>query len=501
MNLISIVFRERPGYRRQYVRPYVADATGDLVDELARSTRDLTEIGPGDVSGVAGRIIRPRSRVSDADAVDIAGGWEEPRLMFIMTVETRSSTAQREIVEISGCTDYVGVSEGIRGVHLDPKMCLYFNSINTIQTSLIETPTRGRSWISRTSGSHNLLSRYTFPDFSRRNQADMMTQRPVDIFQAPVRDVVARATNRHISDNTEYRDARFSLAAGERVRPSERLNDSPCRFLSRSLSKLREAYNTTLATDEYSDVDPSRVLAGARASVRERSLMSFLPIHSISSETNYLENGFIHLSELMDLNPDFDWDGVKVFRIPPAARGSSVFSDSSDWNGGDNTSISAVQLVRALPAYMTHHNIASCTFEADNQEFGGEITVLTSECTPTMGRSMDRSTLAAFEKRLIEEVLPDILPWDGCPFNLRVDANSSSDIVVEIQVANETPGRFVFPVFCANMVAPVLTTSYDDIMGMGSTLSTIVEMAGDSVDNSGSSGILVPDTFSSRSLY
>jgi len=475
MQLVDIVFRERSGYRDMQLRPFMSDATGELINQLDHDTRGGSDLSPAALSRVAGRIIRPQANVG-SKAI-IANGWGEKRFMFLMTVLVRDARSARQTLEISGYTDHVGAVNSLRGVKLDENMALYFNSVTEVNQSYMDSPTGG-GWRTQIAGSNHLIGPQTMPDFTRdRLSPGTMTMRPEDVFQSSPKDVLSTAFSRNAKETGRFMDMRNSFTQPG-LRMSNRWNDSSTRYFHRALKALNTANEGEVFGDGNGfDRDASQIMRDARGQVRERSFTSIPDFADLARDTNILEQGFITYGELIAMNPEFAWDDVKVFfERPETSRDYS--RDTTDWNGRDNTTVAAIQIARALPTYMAFHHLAHIHFEANNYSHMGEPVIIIPEVLPLMGKSINQQALAAFEQRLITELFVDMLPWENCMFDLRVKASLSGDVIVHIQLEGDEPAEFAFPVFCDSLVAPVVVDDRNCIEKMGETLTNIVDTLG-----------------------
>lgn len=473
MQLIDLVFRERSGYKDMQLRPYYADATDELIGILDRDTRGGEDLTPAALSRVAGRIIRPASKHQGSAL--IAGGWGEKRFMFMMTVLVRKSRTDIRTLEISGYSDYVGASQGIRGIKLDENMALYFNSVTELNQSYMDTPTR-RGWQTQIASSNHLIAPQVLPDFSRdRMSAGTLVMRPEDVFHNNPKNVVSNAFNRR-AEKENYLDMRHGFT-GKGLRMSHRLNDSSTRYLHRSIKALATANEGELfGQGNQFDRDTGSILKDARSQVREKTVSSIPVLADIARETNILEQGFITYGELIAMNPDYVWDDVKVFfERPETVR---THHDRSGWSGRDNSTIAAIQVARALPAFMAFHHIAYVEFTADNMSAMGEPVIMIPQCLPIIGKQITDRSLMAFEERMVTELFYDMLPYPDCMFEIEVRAGLSNDIEIKLKLEGEDPFEDVFPVFCDSLVAPVIVDDQDTIGAMSSSLTDIVDKLG-----------------------
>jgi len=120
----------------------------------------------------------------------------------------------------------------------------------------------------------------------------------------------------------------------------------------------------------------------------------------------------------------------------------------------------------------------------------GEPVVMVSDAVPIMGKRIDARALQAFEQRLVTELFVEMLPWEGCMFDIRVSASLSNDVLINIQLEGEDPAEFAFPVFCDSLVAPVIVDDRECIDNMGETLTGIIDSLGSTRRPDDSPGII-----------
>lgn len=476
MELNKIQFRERPGYRELHLRPFNSNATREDVEILNEVTHGGERLEPSILSSVSGRIIKPSA--TTCGAVNIANGWNERRLMFAMEVILRRTRTAATLLEISGHTDYVGaIDRGTRDVALDREMRLYFNSITEIRHNYIDTP-RASGWTSAVGQCVHVISPHVRPDFSvDRSTQGTMTMRPEDIFHSDPRDVLQKSFERQVQREGNYMDMRHSVGSQGLVL-SDRRNDTTTHFLHRSLRALNTAHQQGVERGGI-EFDNSAVLRDARGQLRERTFVGFAPMADLARDSNIMSQGFVTLGELMDMNPDFDWNGVEVAFLPPELR-HDYSGSTSDWRGRDHTTIAASHIARALPTYMNYHQIGLYRSQINNMGFGGEVSFLTDSCRAlNIHDEIDRSRLDAFEQRLRTELFEEMLPWEGCMFDLSISAELGRDVFISLSLDGEPMAEFAFPLFADSMVAPVVVTDHNLITSMGSTISGIVDMFGD----------------------
>lgn len=480
MQISSLMFREMKEYDDQMLRPYDGNASQTNLYALEDATEGGRDISLSTLAGIAGRIIRPSGEA--VGRANIVNGWGEQRMMFAMTVTVRSSSRQEIIYEITGYTGDMGATKTLRGVAMDEKMQLFFNSITKIGRNYANTP-RGNGWVTDVQRSNQVIVQQTNPDFTlARGRPGTLTMRPEDIFSRNT----TNPTFRSRLEAAGASDMRGGFTSSP-MKFSNRQNTSSTRWMQRSLTALNGANNDDMMNDPYGiERSPESVFKEARGRVREDAVSSDPVLEEISRDSNIMNDGFITYGELMQMNPDFDWDGVPVYFQEKTMR-RSLRGEYRSWDGSDNETVAASMLVSSLPIYLINYQLAAVDFTATNCNTMGDMVVVATNASQIIEGPSIRDILPAFKSRLETEILKDILPWPDCPLDLHVDTSIASETYVRISLDNQPHEEFVFPVFCDSTVSPILTETQEYIDGMAATLSSIGDSLGhlNRQDNSG----------------
>jgi hypothetical protein len=475
MQILELIFREMKEYDDQMIRPYSGNASPGNLHDLEIATDHGRDFSPSALSGLAGRIIRPIAETSHRAA--IASGWGEVRMMFAMKVLVRETRTSQQIHEISGYTDHMGATNTLRGVKMDERMCMYFNSVTRIHRSMTDTP-RGSRWLTNINKSNQIISKQSNPDFTlARGSQGTMTMRPEDL--------MSRNTTNEIFAKRARAEGSMDLRGGYAMgtmKLSNRLNTSSTRFMSRSMSAIATADAGDGHIDAYQhDRDITKIFKDARGQVREDGITTDPIFEELSADTNILHDGFITYGELVEMNKDFDWESVPVYFTEKGQR-KSVRGDYRPWNGMENEDIAATMLVNALPMYLINHQLAAVSFTARNFDSLGEMVAVADNAVPIMEGPNLREVLPVFVQRLESEILLDMLPWEGCQLDLQVETAIAGETYVKISLDGGNYEEYVFPTFCDSVVSPVVTESQEHMDDMASTVHQIAESLGSSLN-------------------
>jgi hypothetical protein len=471
MQVLSMLFREMKEYDDQVIRSYNGNASPANLLDLERFTDHGRDFSASALAGVAGRIVRPI-----ADSVSraaITGGFSQQRMMFTMSCLVRGHSRQQVIHEISGYTDGVGATNSLRGVLIDERMCLYFNSVTKLSRMQTDT-SRGNRMLTQIMRSNQVISQQSNPDFTMaRGSQGTMTMRPEDLF--------TRNTTNRLFEQRARQEGSMDLRGGYTMgtmKFSNRLNTSSTRFMSRSLTAIGAADRGDGLIDEYQhERDTTKIFKDARGQVREDAVTVDPVFEEMSRDTQLLQDGFVTFGELMQMDPDFDWDSIPVYFNEKGMR-KSVRGDYRPWDGMENVDVATTMLVNALPMYLINHQLASISFTASNRDSMGEMVVVPDNAFPIAEGPDLREIVPIFCQRLETEILLDMLPWPDCPVDMTVETSIAGETYVKISLDNDNYEEYVFPTFCDSVVSPIVTESAEHMDNMASTISQIAENIG-----------------------
>ena len=475
MQVVSMLFREMKEYDDQMIRSYNGNASpGNLLD-LERATDHGRDFSASALAGIAGRIIRPQGEVDRVAA--ITGGFAQQRMMFSMSVLVRTHNRQQVIHEISGYTDHVGATNSLRGVKIDERMGLYFNSVTRISRSEADT-SRGRRMLTQIQRSNQVIGQQTNPDFTMaRGTQGTMTMRPEDLF--------TRNTTNRLFEQRARQEGSMDLRGGYTMgsmKFSNRLNTSSTRFMSRSMTALTTANGGDGHIDEYQhDRDTARIFKDARGQVREDAVTVDPVFEQMAQDTQILQDGFITFGELMHMDPDFNWDGIPVYFNEKGTR-RSVRGDYRPWDGNENVDVAVTMLVNALPMYLINYQLASISFTASNRDSMGEMVVIPDNAFPIAEGPDLREIVPMFCQRLETEILQDMLPWPNCDLDITVETSIAGETYVKISLDNDNYEEYIFPTFCDSVVSPIITERAENMDDMASTISQIADNIGSTLN-------------------
>lgn len=462
VKVVRVLFTPTGSHNTQYQQPY--NLTGNLdnqmLDSIRQATNEGSNVTAGSLAPYAGSILRPSADVTwDAS---ITGGWEQPRLRFMIEVEIQSQSGMVKQY-LSGYTDYQGYHKNGSNVSFDPNMQLVVNRVMSLNI--------GQQGGIRLAGSDRLLvGDYTptFGDFG--SQQITVGLRPEDVFSIM-----------QIAGPGSYAepviDCRTVFAANV-PKFSTIANDLPNQYLSRVLRGAMPTHNMS-AQDSmispYGDTLDRSIGHYAEQSVNQNRVM-----HQIIQNGGFQEGGSFSYKCLMEIGSNAGNLDDRVNLIEPAGIGGyemglHVTGQTANWNAATNEAIIAKVITSQVPALMSDHFLTKIAFSATNRtlnrEFAVDIQGAPSSWLPQP--DMVKFSIQSFINRLIYEVLVGISINNLIDYNIRVivDMYGETHIFTSIMGAPEV--HFCAPSFADSLTTPLLAQNLNYAMGYAHDMESL----------------------------
>lgn len=449
MKVTRLILREMGEYNDMPIRSFVTDYTPRRADELAEVTRGGQDINAGLLAGIAGRVIRPASRVEGTAA--IVSGWGERRFLFIMTVELRKSDNSYMEEVLTGFTDHIGASVmDSRSVKLDREMTFHFNS--RFKVRRIKAHGRdGAVWTGNISDNSQILARQSRASFSTRGgdaRNGTMTMRPEDFF-------VRKSVSKGFLDAAGaegFRDMRAGYG-NQALKFSRRENTQSSQWLSRTLTAARDAVNNDFLDED----EPAVIAARGRAKVKEQLVSTDQVFREMAADTQIMESGFVTYGELLDMRDNRHLDEIVDVvmadrRTPMHRRG-----DTENWGGSDNETVASTIIANAMPTILMNCMYSEAEFFATNDTISGEHFVKVSHIVPYLPETDLDEMFNQFVSMIQYDLLPDLFPEEHVLYEVRVKLSIMGECRIEISVEKGPFAQFTYPVFCDSVMSPIIT--------------------------------------------
>ena len=487
-------------YNDQYRRDYRVNGVNQngfmsALDKLNEVTREGTNLNATAIAQAGLSVIAPATEATPQSFVALPNGWGQERFIFMMKV--RVTQAMSNIVNYYYLTGYTDTNEATMSGHIAPNMAFFINNsvrvreIQNVIHGAVVPQMAGVQMSQVLTGQHHAGMSALGPTGNNDYHmlpgtiAEMAGSLATTQFQPAVGQGMLGGQNPAMLDTTpmffrgsllQYRD-----------------NNMPNRWLSRFL----QGYSVGMA-DNYQDetnTNMFKAMAGAipEPLFQEDEVLSLLKRNSTFGERN---QGFITWHDLCMISPGLD-SRTTVNRVHPQDYGYLQQAGGSEsWGSSTRNAWAAAIVSHVVPSIMAPLMLTRITFTLTNMLIGGGFQVqihsnaadlyganqyggATNDqyvITPKsfMSPNTDISNyLEQFRLRILTELAPSLLYSPDWPIHLTVDAQLMRDTVIDISVAGEMKEHFVFPTFADNLLAPVMTTNYNNVQTMSADLIKI----------------------------
>lgn len=461
MTITKLVFTPTGTYNAMQQRPFALSGNYDTssVAMLQQATNGGNSISAGTLAPYAGQLLRPGADL--CTAIQIANGWDTPRLRFMMEIKIRMMGG--EITQYcSGYTDYAGISDhGMSKCNIDPNMKLYFNSVVSLQSVRHDI---GNGQIGeRTTmmdASHILSGQYN-PGFGgSANGVTALTTRPEDIFS-----VIQIASQ---GGYTPYLDARLTFGDNTPKRSSRR-NEVPNQYMANVMGGYHTALHSSM--DANDDLGTAMDLAIGRCT--EASLLDNPLFFAISNRIGFNEGSSVSYGNLCMLADDLDSRTQVPRGLAPGAMPLHGCGQSSNWNVATMETVAAHTLVTQTPAIMSDLLLTKVLFTATNNTFGGnyEVDLINYE---SFARGVDMAPyLSAFISRVTSEILVALSNNRLINFNFRVMLDMYGETHVWVSMMGNNEEYYCLPSFADALIVPLMSFDINHVMGLASDFEVL----------------------------
>lgn len=462
MTVHRLMFFEVGSYHALAIRPYQTHADAQSMGIFNDVTLGGTNLNPNAIAQGCDGLVRPSTQANGT--VNIAGGWDESRFVFLMNVSIEKMGVTVHQV-LSGYTDHMGLS--LQG-SLNPDMRLHFNNSVEIRQSTVLGVNGRQTQMAVRDASHILtdsVGSVHNPNVggwgnSQNNMNYSCSMRPQDIFHRVGGSAILQSD---VYANNAL-DGRVSFLQGPKK--SRRSNASAPIYLSRLLTAHQTAERNSMdAMDD--DVD---IYDAAKGSVVEQSMMDDGFLSSLDAHSQIMSTGSLTYGELCMSNPHVD----QICEVVKRKAGAPIHHgrEANHWNGANNETLIATILSHSVPALMLDLMLLGVEFTATNSTMDTDYAVAVTgansfaeniDLTPYVTRFIDRLKL---------EILTDISRRNRISFGIQMRCDIVADTVIDITLNGATE-RFTMPSFCDALAAPVFTNQRSDLDNVANDIMAI----------------------------
>lgn len=472
--IINLRLIDAGQFHSLYRRPLEMQISNNMLSVINEVTSGGSNVGSANLAGAASNVLRPSTE--PAEAVDIAGGWGQRRLRFVLRMMVHQTPYSSVEQYYSGYTDYTDPSySGL----LDPNMRLHFNSTmqvreNTVQTQFGVTTQRVVNDSSQIlAGSYapsQVISPFMTPGAPASNIHHSM--RPGDIFLRIQSDL----------QNLGPSDTRTMFTNGvKKVLREDTL-------ASNYLSKAIRSYRDVMQKSDYEQDSMENVLDQVSSSmtnpaVQSDPLLSRLHQSRLMGEGgHYTQVNSVTLGELQRLFPNLD-SVTEIVRNNnnDLQMLSQTFNglDAAPWHGRTMEHIAGTIIAESLPALMLTHMVQKFSFKATNKlpptHFGEDQNQIFVSDIRSVAQLTDMSGPA--ERLLADmrrQLLPQVSHGGMMPYEISVEADVFGQTVMHIDLGNGFV-PLVMPSFADSLASSMIAPNDSYLAQMAGSMNYLVD--------------------------
>lgn len=448
MKILKMILLEMGTFDEQFQRPFQAHVDGTTMSALQEATYYGQNLTPAALGAVAADVMRVSATTTGA--VNIANGFDQGRLCFMMEVEFPGTAGMVVVEWLLGYTDHVGVKQafGTNQLVFDQNMRLYFNNVMRGRR-VAAANAFGRGTHTNINGTYQLIN-HDFRPSLHNLQHQPRLMRPQDVFYS-----MSMAETRGMLGD-EVQDVR-STHGPERVQVSHRRNTVPGQYLSAMLETWRD--QTTL-----DEVDSGSLNSQMGASVAEPTIARIRSLQELSLASELRAGGSMSWGELCRADDSNMLEDRVMVVLAQSQKHRATLSQRGSmegWHGNGTQTLVANQIVQAVPGVMLSLMLTELDFSVTNQTLNGEWDVVFQN-VQSFNDGDKIQQVQAFRAKLVNELMSGVSRGGLIPMELHASFNVVGQTFIEVSIDGGPFTPFMAPSFCdglfSNIRAPDATT-------------------------------------------
>jgi hypothetical protein len=372
---------------------------------------------------------------------NVPNGWSTERLRFIMEVEY-DFCGNMMSAYIQGLTEFHDPSYSNM---LDPNMKFYINSI----TSVIKTIDPFTKQLKvQFYNSYNLLTNLDDNNYYGITADYKKTVRPEDMFNSY-----------YLNEKIQNGESIYNLSdelTPNKVLTSQKLNNNPMNYLSKSM----EAYRVAKVLTDVS-WDNQSIMDNAKSTISEPLLANNPFLFAITNLTGMVSPNYFTLDMLMRMDNQII-NKMKKFnreQIPTVQQYYTMLNtdDPSETLNPTIENLKACLLANTIPAICIECLITKCTISISNTS-GEPVVFITNPGSIIDGIDMI-SFLEKLELKIKQCVLTKLTEYGQLLVEAFIDCDIIGDFTVGISINNQPIEVFRYPAYADSLYAPMITNN------------------------------------------
>lgn len=453
-------------YAQQFSHPLTLSINHKNADRIVDTLGRSRQVTASTVSDFASTVLKANPQAGRA--VEIENGWNEQRLRFFMALVAVDANHDRTHCNISGYTNYVGLS---RGKHFADDMVFHISSINTLRERQHITPTNQVTAMEHLDTSHVISN----PNYqaSYRDSQGIWGNRVEDMYTA-IDDI---ELSDGLSGEVFTQDTRGIVSRQPKL---SRRNEA---VASNYLANAFNGFVKSLRGSEHGSM--GEVFEDARNQAKNKSAIDD-PFLGWLREVNGPNNSsFFTYGDLVKLDPNVD--NVKhISELGLTKRAGNVSAeDSAHWDSADLITEAAVTISQSLPGYMADAKLSMIEFTATNLTVDEQTIIHAANYNSFLNHLNLERDIDRLKLRLIEDFFFGLTLQNTIKFKLRMRCDLLGDTILDIQWGSPEERTYITPSFCDSLLTPLITTDKNVVYDNARDLRNIFHEINDAQERFG----------------
>ena len=453
MRIVKLLIQETGTYNQQWKRPFVSAMNPKTYNSIIERTANSSNITSANLSGIANDFLRPAA--TPESHLYIPNGWQERRLRFFMEIQIEEHVGCIITEYVVGYTDYSGLS---LSSNLDPNMRFNINGINTTRHMVHTTALGNQNYQNSIDASHILTnSNYT----NIQQGVKTYSMRPEDIYMQM--DVADIQKNENLGDFCDTQ----SLVTTIPIK-SKRSNAIAPVYVSSILDTYIKVKPSEHATGGREEILQNAISANSSDSISEDAFIALL-----RSKYNGNGDSFTY-SDLIGI--DNNVQNVTIVLPLTMTSKSSLHQagQTADWGAADGETVFATCISQALPGYMLEYCINKIHIRAQNRDLGGKISIEVIDVKSFMQNVDITNYIKSILFKLENELLRDLTFNNKMDFAVDIRCDLIGETWINLSINSGPFIMYVTPSFCDALMSPMVTSNYNNCLGIASDFSNIL---------------------------
>lgn len=464
----DLILIESGTYGDQFLRPYVTELSGGIVDRISERYHKSKRFTPSVLAGIASQFMVPDYQTQGI--IEIPNGWSTRRGRFIMTLSIRLATGSRLRQVVMGFTNSVGFTTR----NVDHDMDFYVNNSFMLVERREQTKDGRYETYWKPQGCVDILSDGDNSGH-RRVGPELFTMRPEDVYSAIDLDAQLHVVDLLVDTRLQLSKNAVTSSSGNRLS-------------HQFMSKVLDSRHKAIKANDYGrpSIELNATAQGYAAETYASDNVFLAQMANIRGSTAVTDH--FTFRDLIHFDRDVERK-TETMLLKENDRAITNFGneDINDLAGQEEEDRVAALIAIAVPALMVEHGIHNISFDVDNQGPRGEW-FFTPKNARSLVKDMDISEFVEdFGDRLIDELLTPITGGNQYDIALKLHCRAFGEVDFSMHWDGLNRGRYVIPVFTNAKASPIVTTNRDQVLKMSKDFNDLFEefLPANAVDSTG----------------